>query len=46
MLRRCEGLGGGGGLWGLLQHNLDLLTELSNEEFLKLMKLSETLHGD
>ena len=45
MLRRCEGLGGGG-LWGLLQHNLDLLTELSNEEFLKLMKLSETLHGD
>ena len=44
MLRRCEGLGGG--LWGLLQHDLDLSTELSNEEFLKLMKLSETLHGD
>ena len=38
--------GGEEGLWGLLQHDLDLSTELSNEEFLKLMKLSETLHGD
>ena len=45
MLRRCEGLGGGG-LWGLLQYDLDLSTELSNKECLKLMKLSETLHGD
>ena len=44
MLRWCEGLGGG--LWGLLQHDLDLSTELSNKDFLKLMKLSETLHGD
>ena len=41
-----RGVGGGGGLWGLLQHDLDLSTELSNKEFLKLMKLSETLHGD
>ena len=37
---------GGGGLGGLLQHDSDLSTELSNEEFLQLMKLSETLHGD
>ena len=45
MLRRCEGLGGGG-CGGYYNMIWIYQTELSNKECLKLMKLSETLHGD